>query len=197
MKNQRLFDSLNLLNDKYIEEANPENKQKKKKINWLHFGTLVACICIMVTAINLFLFVPFKTEVPDVSEYENSEYFPIIEKINALSAVKPKYKNNFDKIFSSLSAVGGAMDNNVDMDINDGFDKNEDMMAPSSPSPDGGSNGDTDSNGKYEETTDNQVEGVIEGDIIKRSDKYIYFLSNSKLKIYRFYNSRMEYFYEN
>ena len=185
MKNERLLSSMNLLDDKYINEANPQNR-KRKKINWLRFGALAACVCLMVTALNLFLFIPFKTTVPDISQYEDSEYFPIIEKINALSAVKPKYKNNFDKIISSLSAVGGAFDNNVDMDINDRFDKNEDldndMMAPSSPSPDGGTGSVT--NGKYEETTDNQVQGVIEGDIIKRSDKYIYYLVGDFLRIY-------------
>ncbi len=37
---------------------------------------------------------------------------------------------------------------------------------------------------KYEETTNNQVQGIIEGDIIKRSSKYVYYLSGSTLKIY-------------
>ena len=182
MKNERLLSDMSLLDEKYVDEASPKGK-RKKKINWIKFGALAACICIMVTAVNLFLFTPFKTKVPDVSEYENSEYFPIIEKINALSAVKPKYKNNFDKIISSFAAVGGVFDNNVDMDINGSFDKVEDMYAPGSPSPDDGINGDTGS-GKYEETTDNQVEGVIEGDLIKRSDKYIYYLVSDFLRIY-------------
>ena len=173
---------MNLLDDKYIDEASPKGK-RKNKINWLRFGALAACICLMVTSLSLFLFIPFKTTVPDISQYEDSEYFPIIEKINMLSAVKPKYKNNFDKIISSFAAVGGAFDNNVDMDINCSFDKVEDMYAPSSPSPDGGTNGDS-GNGKYEETTDNQVQGVIEGDIIKRSDKYIYYLASDFLRIY-------------
>ena len=103
-----------------------------------------------------------------------------------LSAVKPKYKNNFDKIISSFAAVGGVFDNNVDMDINGSFDKDESVgsdMIPGEPSPEGGTNGDS-GNGKYEETTDNQVQGVIEGDIIKRSDKYIYYLASDFLRIY-------------
>ena len=172
MKNEKLLNSMNLLDDKYINEANPENKRKKKKINWLKFGVLAACICLMVTSLNLFLFLPFKTTVPDISEYEDSEYFPIIEKINMLSAVKPKYKNNFDKIMSSFAAVGGVLDNNADMD-NEIFDN---MNSPST-SPDGDIS-DSGDNGTYEEITDNQVEGVTEGDIIKRSDKYIFYLSS-------------------
>ena len=177
MKNKRLLDSMNLLDDKYIDEANPQNKRKRRKIKWVRFGTLAACICLMITAINLFLFIPFKAEVPDVSAYESSEYFPIIEKLNMLSAVKPKYKNNFDKIFSSLSVVGGAFDNKSDVDLDASIPEN----APTD-SPDG--SGDFSENGSYTEITDNQVEGVIEGDLIKRSDKYIYYLSDNILNIY-------------
>ena len=144
MKNKRLLDSMNLLDDKYIDEANPQNKRKRRKIKWVRFGTLAACICLMITAINLFLFIPFKAEVPDVSAYESSEYFPIIEKLNMLSAVKPKYKNNFDKIFSSLSVVGGAFDNKSDVDLDASIPEN----APTD-SPDG--SGDFSENGSYTE----------------------------------------------
>lgn len=40
------------------------------------------------------------------------------------------------------------------------------------------------SNGEYEETTDLQTNGVIEGDIIKRSTKYIYYLNGDILNVY-------------
>ena len=40
------------------------------------------------------------------------------------------------------------------------------------------------SNGEYEETTDLQTNGVIEGDIIKRSTKYIYYLNGNVLNVY-------------
>ena len=41
-----------------------------------------------------------------------------------------------------------------------------------------------DGNQKYEEVTDNQVQGVIESDIFKRSDKYIYYLRDNILSVY-------------
>ena len=183
MKNKKLLDSMNLLDDKYIDEANPKSKQKKK-INWVRFGLIAACICLMVTALNLYLFIPFTEAVPDVSAYENSEYFPIIEKLNALSVVKPKYKNNFDKLLSSFSAVGGALDNKDDVDFDNSSVSSGAPMPPTSSSPDGSGGNAENGNGNYEEITDNQVEGVIEGDLIKRSDKYIYYLSDSILNIY-------------
>ena len=170
---------MNLIDDKYVNEANPENKRKKKKFNLMKFGVIAACICLMVTALNLYLFIPFKAQMPDVSQYEDSEYFPIIEKINAMAAVTPKYKNNFNKIMSALSSVGKKVDL-------DGGDIMEDFVngAPSA-NPDydaSPENGNKDEG--YKEITDNQVEGVTEGDIIKRSDRYIYYLSYGVLKIY-------------
>ena len=191
MKSKNLLDSMNLLDEKYIDEANFENRKRKKKFNWKRFGLIAACICLMVTALNLYLFIPFSTTAPDISAHKGSEYYPIIEKLNALTVVaKPKYKNNFDKIISSFSAIGGAFDNNVDFDATAPGDvpnvdfspegSNGDIGNGSSPD---GSNGST-GNGSYEEITDNQVEGVIEGDIIKRSDKYIYYLSSDFLRVY-------------
>ena len=38
--------------------------------------------------------------------------------------------------------------------------------------------------GTYEEITDNQTEGVIEADRIKRSDKHIYYLDNQTLRVF-------------
>jgi uncharacterized secreted protein with C-terminal beta-propeller domain len=37
---------------------------------------------------------------------------------------------------------------------------------------------------KYEEVTDNQVQGVMEGDLFKRSDEYIYYLRGTVLSVY-------------
>jgi uncharacterized secreted protein with C-terminal beta-propeller domain len=38
--------------------------------------------------------------------------------------------------------------------------------------------------GSYKEVTDNQVEGVIEGDLIKRSDRFIYYLREETINVY-------------
>ena len=168
MKNERLLEKLNLIDDKYINEVKL-GKKKRNTVNWfIRVGALAACFCLMmITGLNLFLFMPFKTTVPDVSMYEDSEYFPIIEKLNMLNVKEPKYKNNFDKISSTIASIGSV------------FDK--DGVAGDAPT--NGSVADTDfapgdsGDEEYNEITDNQVEGVLEGDIIKRSDKYIYYLS--------------------
>ncbi len=172
MKNERLLNNMNLLDDKYIDEANPEKKKRKRKVNFIKLGALVACLCLMITAINLYLFIPFSSNAPDISDYSDSEYYPIIEKFNALSAIKPKFKNNFDKILSSFVAFGKNFAPKDDVDVN---------FSPDMPSEDANGNA---GNENYQEITDNQVQGVIEGDIIKRSDKYIYYLSHGVLRVY-------------
>ena len=46
------------------------------------------------------------------------------------------------------------------------------------------SGADGESGEKYEEITDNQTEGVIEGDLIKRSSEHIYYLDGYTLRVY-------------
>lgn len=50
--------------------------------------------------------------------------------------------------------------------------------------PDAGSSGMTGADQTYQEVTDNQVAGVIEGDLFKRSDKYLYYLNGKQICIY-------------
>jgi len=170
MKNKKLLRAMSLADEKYVAEADP--RAMRKRPSWQRWTALAACICLLVTALNLVLFVPYDTTPPDVSRYENSEYYSVIQSINALTFQKPKYKNNFQSLWNTLTSIGRA------------FDKG-DVMAPGAAAPDEEGNiiGET-TGQKYEETTDNQVAGVIEGDIFKRSDKYIYYMSAKNLYVY-------------
>jgi uncharacterized secreted protein with C-terminal beta-propeller domain len=164
---------MSLADEKYVAEADP--RAMRKRPSWQRWTALAACICLLVTALNLVLFLPYDTTPPDVSQYADSEYYSVIQSLNALTYKKPRYKNNFAALMDTLEGIGGLV-----------FDKN---MAPSSPEnvPNGAAPGvGTDGmNGQqYEEVTDNQVAGVIEGDIFKRSDKYIYYMSYSNLYVY-------------
>ena len=127
----------------------------------------------LVTALNLVLFIPFNTNTPDVSEYADSEYYSVIESLNALTFQKPKYKNNFQALMATLRSIGKAFDNGMGGAMAPGVaDDAENNIAGE------------DISQKYEEVTDNQVAGVIEGDIFKRSDKYIYYIVVNNLYVY-------------
>ena len=100
-KKKKGLSSLSYADEKYVNEANPDNF-KRNTFNYKSLIAFAACFCLIVTT-ALYLFIPFSTAAPDVSSYSESEYYSVIVKLNALTYKKPKYKNNFDKITSSLT----------------------------------------------------------------------------------------------
>ncbi|MBQ8146877.1 MAG: beta-propeller domain-containing protein, partial [Clostridia bacterium] len=168
MKKKNWYLGLSLADDKYINEAHPNNIIKPKASK--KFISLVAaCACLVLIACNLWLFIPFNTTPPDVSQYENSEYYGLIQKLNALTFQQPRYKNNAEKLWAGLKDISFSM----------GAEKDNSAM-PEADALNGGMNG----TGGYQEITDNQVEGIIEADRIKRSNTHIYYLDNEVLRVY-------------
>ena len=167
MKKENWFRSLNLADDKYIAESNPDGKVKRFSKKRITVSVIAAAACLALYFVNLWLFTPFGHTPPDVSRYHNSDYYGIIQKLNYLTWEKPKYNNNFQILKEKLSNLLG--------------------LAPMVPEWDGGMEmmgSPGSSAGNYVEITDNQVDGIIEADRIKRSDKYIYYLDYHILRIY-------------
>lgn len=127
---------------------------------------------VFTVALSLVLFVPYSTALPDVSRYENSPYFDVIRGINQLTYSPPEYKNNFEALWAEIENFGM-----VGAPMAPGEALPPMMNAP-------GEVPEQDLAGTYEEVTDNQVAGVIEADLIKRSDKYIYYLCGDDFYIY-------------
>lgn len=167
MKKNNWYKALSLADDKYVEEARPDNTIKLKRRFILPI--VAACACLALTFCSLWLFLPFNTSPPDVSKYSDSEYYGLIQKLNVLTFTQPQYKNNADRLLSALKRF--------DLDL--GLTKeNSDNMAPEA------SLEDTNGTSNYQEITDNQVEGIIEADLIKRSDTHVFYLDDGVLKIY-------------
>lgn len=151
------------------------NMKRKRRKTTVTFTCLTLVVCILA----LVLFVPYNTTPPSVRQYAHSEYYGVIQRINELNFAKPKYKNNFHAMIGFLSdfgaksgdAIAGAP--NVD---GIGIQINGSKLPEASPS---GTKGE-----QYVEVTDNQVTGVTEADIFKRSDKYVYYLRDTTLYIY-------------
>ena len=134
------------------QEAQTKKKQVGKTVG------IIAAALAAVTALNLALFLPYSNEPVSVAQHQDSKYYTVIKKLNEISYKPPRYKNNFEKLvnlldgaFSGCGASGGAT-----------MDGNMNSSAPEN---------------IYQETTDNQVAGVIEGDLLKRTDEYIFYLS--------------------
>ena len=179
MKDKRLLESLNFIDEKYIKEAEP--KMKTSKVPLRKIIGCVACFVIVI-ALSLYMFIPFKSG-PDVSKYEDSEYYPLIATIADYRYKPSRYKNNFQLISGSLASIftGGLMAK----DTAEGGNNNA-----AAPEMDGslilapGDKGEVNGSG-YVEVTDNQVEGVIESDIVKRTNTHVFRLgSGGALYVY-------------
>ncbi len=164
MKNKDIYREIGNVDEKYIREADPTAPRsgvKRRKLT-----VLAACISIFAVFLSLWLFLPFSGELEDLSKYSNSEYYGLMLKVQEL-ACRPanhQYANNFEKY---VLRAGKFLY----------FAATENDAAPG----DSGSLAD-----KYEEVTDNQYDGVIEGDLFKRSDKNIFYLDPYNLILYSY-----------
>ena len=154
--------------DKILGKAE-EKRRAQKKRRKIALISVLSSAAALVLALHLTLFVPYTVGGYDISAYTGSEYYALMDKIGSLACTKPRLTNNFqqwvlDGLFSASQGVDMAPSD-------DGFWAIEDA---------GGATGEAappTSDQHYEEVTNNQVAGVVEGDLLKRSDKYLYYLS--------------------
>ena len=93
MKKEEMLLALDLIEDKYLEEASPRKRRPTLRI-------AAAAAAILLLGVTLFLFFPYNRRPPSVRKYKNSEYYEIIQKLNEYSYEPPLYANNFDRILS-------------------------------------------------------------------------------------------------
>ena len=162
MKKKKWLETMDLVDEEYIVEADPTKKNSAKKKLWIRWGAIAACLVLIVTAGGLWLLPALRQDInQDINnlqdptnetdpllQYQGSEYFEIIQKIEA-------YRIERNKI--NANAVDGE---NI-----------EDMVA-------------TGTGGRYVSITDYQVDGVLEADLIKRSDEYAYHVNKNVFEIY-------------
>ncbi len=133
--------------ERILEKA----KQIKKKRRTAAIA-VTSCALGLILACNLVLFIPYQTGGVDISVYKDSEYYPVIESLSKLTYNSATKTSNFEKLIDSFSAKG---------------DVNSEAASP---------NMSENESSSYEEVTNNQTEGVIEGDLFKRSGDTLYYL---------------------
>ena len=131
-------------------------------------------LCLVLAMV---LFIPYNTTPPDVSMYADSEYYGLIQRLNEATYQASRYKNNFEALVHNLDFSVGKGSSQMEGANSSGM-----PMAPGN-APSSGNQTDS-ANGNYEEVTDNQVAGVIEADLLKRSDKYAFYLRGKELAVY-------------
>ena len=158
-KNERLMLAIGNIDEKYVKESE-KNTMRSPIIR------TAVCLCVVV-ALGLYLFLPFAPVTSNLTAYSDSDYFPLIESIEdyRLTFLQPKYKNNFEGLAATFGGFMEIIGNGIFRPQYGGSNGGD--MAPESPG-----------NGSYVESTDNQVEGVIESDLMKMTDKYIFRLGH-------------------
>lgn len=171
MKKEKLLRAMSLADDKFVEEANPAPNIQKRKAAKRRLVIALAATLAVLTSLSLWLFIPLKDPNADITRYADSEYYDIIQKLHAVGYIAPRYKNNFEKY------IKRAVDNfapKKEYSIEDAGAGNPEYFYSSG----------TNASSNYQEVTDNQVEGVIEADLIKRTDTHIFFLDGTTLRAF-------------
>ena len=146
-RNERLLASIGNIDEKFIEEAEGKMKKSKNDSRGFSRGKIIRMVAsfIVVIGLGLFLFWP-------------TQYQPLIDKIEPYryQATKKPYANNFELGWMFVRMLGNLF-------IKGGTD-----MAPGDV-PEYEAMGDA-----YVESTDNQVAGIIEADMIKTTENYLF-----------------------
>ncbi|MBQ4564439.1 MAG: beta-propeller domain-containing protein [Lachnospiraceae bacterium] len=188
MKEKKLLQAMGLADEKFVEEASPNRAQNAKAVNKrrrkdMWWRAQVACFVGLAVAVSCWLFIPFNTAPPSVAQYADSEYYELIQKLNVYNYRAPEDKNNYEKYVKGFFELlgnfgmkgGNAMDFAPGMDAIEDEEVMEDVGANQSP---------TEGEGNYVEITDNQVDGVIEADLIKRTKTHIFYLDEGTLRAF-------------
>lgn len=143
-----------------MQSVQQKLQRKKFKHRVLSATAGALCLCILVSVVF-----PHFQNRNDVDQYSDSEYFKVIEAINRDF---PKRDENYwlEGIFRDDVLVSGGMD----MAVPEASDRLE-------------SPGAEDINASVEITV-HQVAGVLEADIIKRSQTHIFYLKGNTLEVY-------------
>lgn len=183
MRNKKFLRAFDSVDEKYIDEADPDavfataGKSKRLSAAAIRRIIVIAASLCLVTALSLVLFLPFNTE-NEIEQYEKDPYYKVIAALDAMDRRDDDPKNNFE-IFAGIinGMLGGGIKGEVDYAQKDDLVSNSgNMEGVIMPEGDASNGNSALGNGKYEEATDNQVDGVIEADLIKRTDKYIFYL---------------------
>ena len=151
--------------------ASVRKKLMRKRTQRKMFVATAGALCLCVAVCVAF---PLFRNRNDVTPYEGSKYYKVIEAINRDFPSRPE-GNWFEEMIENSLANG-----NFD------YGNKGDMLvgaAPEAAAP--GSSPDYSYNPNASvEITDHQVAGVLEADLIKRSQTHIFYLKGSTLEIY-------------
>lgn len=153
--------------DEYMD--NIQKKAKKIKTRRRVIASSVTAAFVLVLCLTLF--VPGGSPAENLNRYHNQilNFFHRHEKPNS------DPQNGYDNLIKQLKQMSFGYDNGINIESPADGAPGDNMQDGSA-----GSSGTPESGESYVEVTDNQVSGVIEGDLFKRSNQYLYHLNGKK-----------------
>ena len=141
--------------------------RKKKTRRMAVALSTTASLCLVVLVLSLVLFLPYGTTEIDI----NSPYYAVIQRLEQ-SRSATAYRNNYEKWSDEIGSWRITKSSNMlTMD-----EANSAVEEAGNAVPKGNSQ-------EYIENTNNQVEGVREGDLLKQSTDYWYYLHTVDVKV--------------
>ena len=132
-------------------------------------ATVLGLCSVLALAVGITLFMPLKED--GFALTASSEYYGVASVVRDLTYNKKRYNNNFEKLCASFSDSFSGCGSNFGYNASGTAPMPEGDMNTASP--------DSANKSEYVETTDNQVNGVIEGDILKRTTTHAFYYSAS------------------
>ena len=161
-----------------------KTKKIKSKRRIVRTAAVLSACSVAFGALNLWLFLPLPPAPSRLAGYEDSEYYSVmlaVDNVTYKYSSTPSYKNNWEKLCDTISGgfqtkydtLTGGMGVPESNGTSSGATGDMDDSLIQAP---GSSGGEGSSAGGYEEVTNNQVDGVIEADLFKRTNSHIFHL---------------------
>ena len=223
MKNKKINDMLNLIDDEFISEADPNLPKKTSFAKRYIWKNIAACLVVVLLATNIATLIPLFNRSEPNENMENGDLMPPMEDGNGdegsnentgnnetdpelppstLPEITPDDENaesgesgeldesisssvltplpsEYDKVVEKLEGKGdgnvkdSVIEDQLKEEVQDSMEDLEDVLNKNESALD-----------KYVEVTDNQVSGVIEGDLFKRTESHIFYIQGASLVIY-------------
>lgn len=201
MKKSDLNKMLGLIDDDILNEARPRGaKPRAKTPVWLRAVSIAACFLLFLNVILLPAALIMNGKISSLENEigeRDEQIADILDKLNKPGASQNYYELHFGPLGGAPSKVALSTPKTeiptqykdiIEL-LKDGLSSgNFDQMEDLEENVDQETSAPADKNdqaaNEYEETTDLQEAGVIEGDIVKRTKKYIYHLNGEVLNIY-------------
>lgn len=167
MKKNDIYEEISNISPDLIAEADPLLPKVTRKTKIIRsFSIIAACFSLLIVSSCLWLFLPYSMEIPEeIEALKGSEYYDVWLKVYLFEESKDnQQKNNYEKYLKpKIFKFFRTLHKDEQQWSNYAGDSFSNLISPSI-------------NSSYVEVTDNQFEGLIEPDYIKRTNTHIFYL---------------------